>query len=112
MNWLKSIAKFFKALFSPETAAAIQKGIETAAPYIKQALEVVKVIAALTPTRADDEILALLEKYGLPAILEPGANRAEILRQVALAELQKKYPGISDRTLNRAIEIALGAVKP
>lgn len=112
MSWLRSIGNFFKSLFNPQTAAAIQRGLEAAAPYIGPALEVVKLIAAVTPTRADDEIVKLIERYVSPVVLTPEADRAEVLRKIAVAELEKRFPGVAERVLNRAIEIAYGALKP
>ena len=112
MNWLKKIGRFFRELFSRETADAIERGIEAAVPYIRPALELVKIIAALAPTRANDEIVRLIERYAVPIVLTPGADRGAILRQIAVAELQKRFPEVPERVLNRALEIAYGAIRP
>jgi len=112
MNWLKAIGRFFAKLFSPDTANAIQRSLEAVAPYIEPAFEVVKFVAMLTPSRADDEIVRLIERLAVPVVLASESDRGTVLRQIALAELEKRFPGVATRILNRAIEIAYGMLKP
>jgi len=114
MSWLKKIVGFLKRLFSPETASAIERGIEVVLPYLNYALDIVRTIAALTPTRVDDEILAVIERYTAPFTLPlpAGQTKGELLHKIALEELRRIFPNATDRALNRAIEIAYGAVNP
>lgn len=111
MSWIKKIGSFFARLFSKKTAAAIQRGIEACAPYIETALSICTAIAAMTPTRADDEIIALIKRYAVPVVWNPAGDRGDVLRDIALAALRKQFPAASTSDLNRAIEVAVGAIK-
>lgn len=111
MSWLKKVGSFFARLFSPETAAAIQRGIEEAGPYIETALAVARTVAIFTPTRADDEIIALIEHYSVPIFWNRSGDRGTVLREIAVAALRKKFPNASEADLNRALEIAVGAIR-
>ena len=114
MNWLRSIGRFFQSLFSPGVANAILKGIEAAAPFVPQALNIVEAIAKATPNRTDDEIVALFKKYwGTVPITALGVqSNSDVLRDIALKLLKERFPSEGDSTLNRAIEIAYGTIKP
>jgi hypothetical protein len=109
---MKRILAFFARIFSRDTSDKILKGLEAAAPYYRKALEVVETIAALTPDRTDDQIVAVLKRFASPVVLGSTQDRSALLRDVAVAALRKQFPEAADRQLNRAIEVALGAVKP
>jgi hypothetical protein len=111
MNWVKKIGSFFAGLFSARTAAAIQRGIEASAPYVGQALSVATAIAALTPNRTDDEIMAVAKRYAVPVAWGSAEDRGEVLRAVGLAALRKTFPQAPASDLNRALEVAVGAIK-
>ncbi len=111
MNWLKAIGSFFARLFTPETAVAIQRGIEACAPYVESALQVASIITYLTPTRTDDEILKAIKHYAVPVVWGGAGDRSAVLREIAVAALQKKFPTASGSDLNRALELAVGAIK-
>jgi hypothetical protein len=58
--------------------------------------------------------LAAANKFGVQAIIAPGATDAQIgtaLRDAVVAALKLKYPNASTADLNRAVELAVGAVK-
>ena len=113
MSWLKRIWEWLRRLFRPDFGERIQRGLEAAAPYIERAYEVVALIAALTPTRADDEILEAARRLGIiEFFVDPLADRGEILRRLALEALKRLFPQAPERQLNRAIEVAYGAVRP
>jgi len=113
MSWLKRIWEWLRGLFRPEFAQRIQAGLEAAAPYLSRAYEIVSLIAALTPTRTDDEILDAARRLGIVEFLiDPAADRGEILRHLALEALRRIFPQAPERQLNRAIEVAYGAVRP
>lgn len=108
VDWIGS---FFAGLFSPKTTAAIKAGVEACAPYVATALSIARTVAAFTPTRADDEILRLIEHYAVPVLWNPAGDRADVLREIAVAALRKSFPKASAADLNRAVEIAVGALK-
>jgi hypothetical protein len=102
----------FAALFDGRFGNALLAGIERAAPFMDQAYNIVKLVAELTPTRADDEILAACDRMGVPAVFAAGSDKPAALRYIALEALKKAFPHAEERQLNRALEIAYGALKP
>lgn len=107
-----SVVRFFKGLFSKKTIKAIDNALEAAAPYVAAAIPVVETIIALTPTRSDDEILAVVKHFGLLNLFDMGSDRGTILRDVAVEVVREK---VKDRVptslLNTSIELAYQAVK-
>lgn len=77
----------------------------------KKALPIVEVIAALTPTRVDDEIIALFKLYALPNLDKwlqiPIEQRGVVLLEVAVSQLQKHFPNVPIFMLKAAIEMAV-----
>lgn len=110
MSWLKSIWRRFVSLFGPDLADLLTAGISAAGKYLPEIYQVVKWVAMATPTRADDEIIRVAEKLGVPAVLQ--GDRGEALAQMVLAWAQRKWPNAPMRQIRRAIEIAYGALKP
>ncbi len=110
---LKRIANLIRRWFSGagELADRIVRGIDAALPYIAVAYQYVELAARLTPTRSDDELLRLARELGVPEFLE-SEDRAIALATIVLRALQRRYPGVPDRVLRRAIEIAYGALRP
>jgi hypothetical protein len=116
MSWLKKLGSFFAALFSPATAQAILSGIRKAAPYVDVALQLSTMAAgALGPQgKTVATVLGLADKFGVQAFIKPDATDAELgtaIRDTIAAALKQKFPDASAADLNRAIEIAYGAVK-
>ena len=117
MNWLKSVGGFFKGLFSSRTVQAILKGIRDAAPYVEVAMELAGTAAAVCggPTgRTVENALAFADSLGVKAALKRNATDAEIgtaLRDITVNALKLKFPDANTSTLNRAVEIAVGALK-
>ena len=98
-SFFKAIGKFFQRLFSPETTAAISKLIDTALP-------IVEIIAMATPTRTDDEVIAILKAFQREGLFNPAIPREDVLRKLAVSLLADKVPGTAQRLLNLAIETA------
>lgn len=103
------MSKFFKAVFgllkrwfSGETSAQIGKLVEAALP-------IVELIAQMTPTRADDEIVAMLRALEQEDIWNPALKREEVLRRAAVNVLIKRLPGTAGRLANLAVELAYNA---
>jgi len=98
-GWL---GKLFRA--APHVAEAIQK-------VLVQALPVVEMIAAMTPTRADDEIIALAEKFWIKNVKHyldlPVEERGPALLAAATNALKKQFPGVTTVQIQAAIQLAL-----
>lgn len=87
--------------------------VAQAVAMVKQALPIVEAIALLTPTRADDEIVALFKAYGLPAVekwLElPADRRGAALFEAASQLLARQFPGVLMNIINTSVQMAYTA---
>ena len=117
MSLISKIAACIVGLFSKKTADAILAGIRAASPYISEAMALASMAASIAggPTGLTIAgVLAAANKLGVQAIIAPGATDAQIgtaLRDAVVAALKLKYPNASTADLNRAVELAVGAVK-
>jgi hypothetical protein len=112
VKFLKTIIQKIVGFFSSRNA---QAALERAAALVPQALPIVKQIAALTPTRTDDEIVAAFEKFGVPCAQQylstPIASRGYVLLQLATAVLAAQFPSVATNVLNTAIQLAVTGAK-
>lgn len=103
MNWVRRIFARLAAIFQ---RVPTDKVIEIA----KAALPYVKAFAALTPTRADDELIRLFEQYGLPAVERwlafPQDERGIALAWGVSELVAKRYPSTPTRIIRWAVETA------
>jgi hypothetical protein len=115
MSWITNVSNFFKAIFSSKTSAAILAGIRRSLPLIELALQLAGVAASMTGAgRTINAVLAVAEHLGVPALIKPDVTDAELsaaLRDIVANAIKMKFPGASTADINRAIEIALGALK-
>lgn len=115
MNVFTAIANFFRRLTANAPKAA--ETLDSISGLIKLALPVVQLVAAATPNRTDDEVLALIAQVGLPLEgrasdwLRNPALVKDALRASAVALLRKQGITESDNTVNAAIELAYSIVK-
>lgn len=102
--------KWFKRLVGYFTGRALDD-IARAAELAKKALPIVTFVAALTPTRADDEIIALFKKYTIPGVEAwlalPKEQRGRALMQAAASQLKRVAPDEADRVIDLAVQIAV-----
>jgi len=107
MGWFRAIRKWF-------TANAVNDA-SMAADLAKKAIPIVRIVARLTPTRVDDEIVRLFETFGIPKIdawLElPIESRGRALFHAAAHELKRWAPGTVDRVIDLAVQMAVVEVK-
>lgn len=113
MTFLKRI---FGTLWSILIGPKGQKAAEMVQQYVAMAIPIVKTVAALTPTRVDDEIIALFEKYAvgnLHAYLAlPIADRGPALLAAATTELARYVPaGTPTTILQTAVQMAVANLK-
>lgn len=110
-NPLKVIGGFFTKVFTWFTSDAAQRVAEKIQQYCMAALPVVEFIAAMTPTRIDDEIIALCKRFGLSNLDKylalPQDERGEALMAAAISELQKRFPNAPLSQLRAGIEYAV-----
>lgn len=103
--------KIWGALASYFQSGRAEKDLKLACAYVSKALPIIETIAAFTPTRADDELIALYKRFALPGVeawlSTPVAERGDALREVARTVLAREVePGTPQRVLNAAIELA------
>jgi hypothetical protein len=107
MGKLISVLRKFLGWFSgagEKTAQVIQK-------IAVEALPVVEVIALMTPTRIDDEIILLFRRFAVKNaewfLMLPQEERGLALLYVATKQLQRQFPGVPVNILQAAIQLAL-----
>jgi len=100
MNWIMKIGAFVGG-----------RQLRDAVGLAEQALPVVRLIAKLTPTRTDDEILRAAQELGVPIAkqwlaLEP-AERGRALLQIASSALKARVPSAAGRVIDLAVQFAV-----
>lgn len=114
-NPFKVIGTFFQKLVLRVLSPAGRKQLADALAHVQDlitpALHACEVIATLTPSRSDDEIIALANKYALgtltPEMLSNDAILSGILKHAAMVELQHLTGTSADpRVLDMAIQSA------
>ena len=100
---LAAVAGYFRSGKAERDLAAVQAMVPGAMPIIEA-------FAAVTPTRADDEMVALFKKYALPGIDHfldlPVEKRGLALLDGASIVLGRTFPGTATRLLNAAVQLA------
>jgi hypothetical protein len=107
MKWIKSLSRKLAAYFSGRASQDVSAAIE----MIALALPIVERIAALTPTRSDDEIVRLFCEYTIPQaetwLALPREQRGRALLQVAAVQLKRLTPDAADRIIDLAVQLAV-----
>jgi hypothetical protein len=108
---MKFLSNLIRKLFSIFSSKKAEAALSQAVELVPQALPIVKEIAALTPNRSDNEIIAAFEKYAIPGATAylgtPPAKRGYVLLQLATQVLASKLPGVSTTILNTAVQLAV-----
>lgn len=103
MKWFLKLFSYFKGRAADDVARALE--------ISKSALPIVQLIAALTPTRMDDEIIALFQRFAVPNVEAwlrlPMEERGRALMQVAALELKRRTPEATGRIIDLAIQFAV-----
>lgn len=114
-NPFKAVANFFEKVIG---FVISKKGREKIAAALHQAQELLtpafaacEMIASLTPTRSDDQIIAVAKRYALgvvtPEMLTNDAIVSGLLKHAAMVELQHLTGSTADpRVLDLAIQSA------
>lgn len=114
--FLHKVASFFACLFTPANQAKVAAALGKAEGLIELALPIVASIASLTPTRADDEIIAVVKMYcdstHVPAGPLTDEQKGDLLFNAAAAQLKKviaNKAGITESILDLAVQLAYTA---
>lgn len=111
---MKRFFSWLGGLFSklPGIASHVAADLTAAAAA---ALPIVKLIADLTPTRADDEIVALFERFLVPGaaayLALPEDQRGAALFKVATTVVQRQFPALPMEQIGAAVQLALVQVR-
>jgi hypothetical protein len=117
MNWLskalRGIGDFLTNLFTNKDAQNhMLAALDQAGKIANAIYPIVKQVAALTPNRTDDEIVAAIDALGVMGLVDPAAkDKADVLHNIVLAACQKMMPGVSSSVLSLAIETAYQVLK-
>ncbi len=110
-NPFKVIGNLFVKLFNFFNSQKAEDLLKLIKDIAEKALPIVELIAALTPTRIDDELIALFKRFGTPNLDKylalPREERGEALMTVAINELQKLYPELPVSNIRAGIELAV-----
>jgi len=110
-NLFKAIVDWLVGLFRSGKA---EQAFNAAVSLVPKAVPIVKEIAALTPTRSDDEIIAAFERYAVPGACQylslPREKRGLALLALATEILAAQVPGTPTRILNTAVQLAYTGV--
>lgn len=114
---MKSIANFFRRIIDIFRGPRLDQALAKAYDLVQDALPIVELVAKLTPTRADDEIVALIRNYAIPLAIPERAmtdlEKSTFLRLTATNLLKRELAGrgISDSVIDLAIQTAYVAFK-
>lgn len=107
MKWIKT---FYLKMLSYVSGRAAQD-IATAVELTRLALPIVQRVAALTPTRSDNELVRLFQEYAVPGVHAwlqlPREQRGRALMQVAATQLKRVAPDTVDRIIDLAVQAAV-----
>lgn len=113
MNPFKAIGSLFVKLFNLFKSDKLAAALERVKQLAEAALPVIEYIASLTPTRIDEEIIALFKRFALPNVDKylalPANERGQALMDAAISAMEKKYPSAPLQEIRAAIEMALVA---
>jgi hypothetical protein len=117
----KAIKSFFSkvaALFTtPEGQKRVNDALTKAYDIMQVALPICETIASLTPTKTDDEIIALVKKYALPLALPDrpltDGEKANTLRYAATSLVKQELVsvGVPANVIDLGVQLAYSALK-
>lgn len=112
MNFIKKILGGVKKFFSSGKADEVLKTILDISDFV---VPVIQYIAKMTPTRVDDEIIAIYKTYGLPNVEKylslPKEDRGAALLNAATQVTTRYFPGVPTNVIQTGINLAVTAMK-
>lgn len=104
------VMKLFQAIAGYFRDGQAERDLKAARQMMGVALPLVEAFARKTPTRSDDEIVALFRDYALPHVDQflslPTDKRGLALLDGVTTLLGRYYPGTATRVLNTATQVA------
>lgn len=103
-QWFGKLINFARGLFGDRVSVLVE-----------EAFEIVSLIAKLTPTRTDDEIVAMLASLNLPKREEwlklPIEDRGFLLLKAASDVMSLKLPHLPYALIMSAVQLAVARLK-
>ncbi len=88
-----------------------QAALNLAASLVPTALPIVTAIAAATPNRTDDELVAAFTRFAVPFdtayLATPADQRGYVLMHLATQMMAAKVPSVATTVLNAAVQFAV-----
>ena len=104
-----AVSAVWKFFTGEKARAALDKVVA----LVPQALDIVRIVAALTPQRTDDEIVVACETCSIPWVDKylalPVEKRGLVLFDIATQLLARQFPGVATSILNAAVQLAYTA---
>lgn len=104
MGWFGKLKNFARSLLGDRVSV-----------LVSEALPIVELVAKLTPTRVDDEIVELFRFLKLPNedawLKTPVNDRGLVLLKAASDVMQKKLPHIPYTVIVSAVQLAVARFK-
>lgn len=102
---MKKFFKKIKSAFSPSKLSAVRGMVGSVYP-------IVEFIAKMTPTKADDEIIACANAIGVREFVTvPRGEEGRVLKELAIKAAQKKMKDVPVEAIARAVEAAYQQMK-
>ena len=112
MNWLK---RFFGSIKNYLFSGEAEKRAEQVLNLVDNAMAMVRVIARMTPTRSDDELIKLYDTYAVPNVQIwlglPPEKRGPALMEVGVSALSKAVPSVERDVVRMALQTAFFIIK-
>lgn len=114
---MKCIRNFFRKIVDFFRGPKLDQALAKAYDLVQVALPIVELVARLTPTRADDEIVTLIQKYAVPLAVPErpmtDLEKSTFLRLTATNLLKRELAGrgVPDSVIDLAIQTAYVAFK-
>lgn len=105
---------FFKKLWRFVTGDKLKGILQRIDNMVGVALPIVEEVAALTPTRSDDEIVALFKRFRITVegwLGLPQDQRGAALLHAATSEIGKLYPNVPVSQIQTAVQLAVTVMK-
>jgi hypothetical protein len=94
-----------KSVFSPSNLTVVKGIVGTVYP-------IVELIATMTPTKADDEIISCANLIGVKDFILAGPGESgKMLKELAIKAAQKKMKNVPVEVIARAVESAYQQMK-
>jgi hypothetical protein len=117
-SFFKKVGSAFASLFTPAGQKKVLAALGQAEALVQEVLPVVEMIAAATPNKTDDEIVALVKKWCVPITIPAGpltdADKGSLLLQTSITAATQTIAGatgVPTPVLTLALQAAYVVVK-